>query len=164
MFEKNKQVAYITGTRLYNRLGLTTQVPSSVRVASVDRQVKGKVGNVVIKPAKSYVKVTADTIKYLELLDVIKDLNTIPNLQKIDGLVYLKKVIYSFDTAEIKKLVTYGGAYPPKVRALLGALLEAMNLDTANLSLLKKSINPLSSYDYGITPKMLSIVNSWNIV
>ena len=51
-----------------------------------------------------------------------------------------------------------------KVRALLGALLEAMNVDTANLSLLKKSINPSSNYEYGITTKMLSTVNSWNIV
>lgn len=164
LFEKNKQVAYITGTKLYNRLGLTTQVPSSIRVASLDKQVKGKAGNIVIKPAKSYVKVTTDTVKYLELLDVIKDLNTIPDLQKSDGLVYLKKVIYNFETTEIKKLITYGVAYPPKVRALLGALLEAMNVDTTNLSLLKKSINPSSSYEYGITPTMLSTVNSWNIV
>jgi predicted transcriptional regulator of viral defense system len=164
LFEKNKQVAYITGTRLYNRLGLTTQVPSSIRVASVDKQVKGKVGNIIIKPAKSYVKVTADAIKYLELLDVMKDLNTIPDLQKNDGLVYLKKVIYSFEATEIKKLITYGIAYPPKVRALLGALLETMNIDTVNLSILKKSINPSSSYEYGITPKMLSTSNSWKIV
>lgn len=164
LFEKNKQVAYITGTKLYNRLGLTTQVPSSIRVASLDKQVKGKAGNIVIKPAKSYVKVTVDTVKYLELLDVIKDLNTIPDLQKSDGLVYLKKTIYNFETIELKKLITYGVAYPPKVRALLGALLEAMNADTTNLSLLKKSINPSSSYEYGITPKMLSTVNSWNIV
>ena len=164
LFDKNKQVAYITGTRLYNRLGLTTQVPSSIRVASLDKQVKGKVGNVVIKPAKSYVKVTSEAIKYLELLDVIKDLNTIPDLQKSDGLVYLKKVIYNFDATEVKKLVAYGISYPPKVRALLGALLEAMTVDAAHLSLLKKSINPLSSYDYGITPKMLSTVNSWNLV
>ena len=101
LFEKNKQVAYITGTKLYNRLGLTTQVPSSIRVASLDKQIKGKAGNIVIKPAKSYVKVTADTVKYLELLDVIKDLNTIPDLQKSDGLVYLKKVIYNFEDTEI---------------------------------------------------------------
>lgn len=164
LFDKNKQVAYITGTRLYNRLGLTTQVPSSIRVASLDKQVKGIVGNVVIRPAKSYVRVTSDTIKYLELLDVIKDLNTIPDLQKSDGLVYLKKTIYNFETIELKKLITYGVAYPPKVRALLGALLEAMNFDAAGLSVLKKSINPSSSYEYGITPKMLSTANSWNIV
>jgi hypothetical protein len=65
-------------------------------------------------------------------------LNTIPDLQKSDGLVYLKKTIYNFDTTEIKKLVTYGVAYPPKVRALLGALLEAMNVDTANLFFIEK--------------------------
>lgn len=164
LFEKNKQVAYVTGTRLYNRLGLTTQVPSSIRVASLDKQVKGKVGNMVIKPAKSYVKVTSDTIKYLEILDVIKDLNTIPDLQKSDGLVYLKKVIYDFDATEIKKLVTYGVAYPPKVRALLGALLEAMNTNVTTYEILKKSINPSSSYEYGINSKLLSTVNSWNIV
>jgi hypothetical protein len=95
---------------------------------------------------------------------VIKDLNTIPDLQKKDGLVYLKTAVYSLDKAEIKKLITYGIAYPPKVRALLGAVLEATNVDTTNLSLLKKSINPSSSYQYGITPEMLSTVNSWNIV
>lgn len=164
LFDKNKQVAYVTGTRLYNRLGLTTQVPTSIRIASLDKQIKGKVGNVVIKPAKSYVKVTADIIQYLELLDVIKDLNIIPDLRKSDGLVYLKKVIYNFNTAQIKKLVTYGVAYPPKVRALLGALLEAMRIEPTVFSVLKKSINPSSSYDYGITTKMLSTANNWNIV
>ena len=75
-----------------------------------------------------------------------------------------KKTIYNFETIELKKLITYGVAYPPKVRALLGALLEVMNFDAAGLSVLKKSINPSSSYEYGITPKMLSTANSWNIV
>jgi len=87
---------------LYNRLGLTTQVPNSVRIASLDRQVKGKVGNTIVKPAKSYVKVTTDNIKYLEILDVIKDLNTIPDLEKTDGIVYLKNVLRGFDATEIK--------------------------------------------------------------
>lgn len=164
LFKNNNQVAYVTGLRLYNKLGLTTQIPSSIRVASLEKQVKGKVGNVQIKPAKSYVKVTSALVKYLELLDVIKDLNTIPDLQKSDGLVYVKNAISNFDNAEIKKLISCGIAYPPKVRALLGALLESMNIDTVNLSLLKKSINPSSSYSYGITPKMLATVNSWNIV
>jgi predicted transcriptional regulator of viral defense system len=164
LFEKNKQVAYVTGTRLYNRLGLTTQIPNSIRVASLDKQVKGKVGNMVVKPAKSYVKVTSDNIKYLEILDVIKDLNTIPDLQKSDGLVYLKKAIYDFDSAQINKLVTYGRSYPPKVRALLGALLEAMNTNAIVYGILKKSINPSSSYEYGINSTLLSTANSWNIV
>ena len=163
LFDKNKQVAYITGTRLYNRLGLTTQVPNSIRIASLDKQVKGKVGNTIVKPAKSYVKVTADNIKYLEILDVIKDLNTIPDLEKSDGIVYLKKVLYDFDNLEIKKLVTYGAAYPPKVRALLGALLEALKINFSTYGMLKKSMNPSSSFEYGINSQLLSTVTSWNI-
>lgn len=163
LFEKNKQVAYVTGTRLYNRLGLTTQVPNSVRIASLDRQVKGKVGNTIVKPAKSYVKVTADNIKYLEVLDVIKDLNTIPDLEKTDGIVYLKNVLRSFDATEIKKLVTYGASYPPKVRALLGALLEELKINFSTYNVLKRSMNPSSSFDYGINSQLLSTVTSWNI-
>jgi hypothetical protein len=163
LFDKKRQVAYISGTRLYNRLGLTTQVPNSIRIASYDKQIKGRVGNMRVKPSKSYVKVTSDNIKYLEFLDVIKDLNTIPDLQKSDGLVFLKKVIYDFDLAEIKKLVAYGVAYPPKVRALLGALLEVMNTNAAIYEVLRKSINPSSNYEYGIDSILLSTANSWNI-
>jgi Family of unknown function (DUF6088) len=151
LYENKKQVAYITGTRLYNRLGLTTQVSNAIRIASFDKQVKGKVGNMLVKPAKSYVKVNNDTIRYLEILDVIKDLNIIPDLQKSEGILYLKKVI------------SYGIAYPPKVRALLGALLESMNIDSSIYNNLKKSMNPSSSYEFGINSKLLSTVNSWNI-
>jgi hypothetical protein len=82
LFDNNKQTAYVTGTRLYNRLGLTTQVPNIIRVASLDRQIKGKAGNLVVRPAKSYVKVTSERVRYLEILDVMKDFNIIPDLQK----------------------------------------------------------------------------------
>lgn len=163
LFEKKKQVAYVTGTGLYNRLGLTTQVPNSIRIASFDKQVKGKVGNVIVKPAKSYVKVTADNIKYLEILDVIKDFNKIPDLNKSNGIVYLKKVLSDFDNLQIKKMVTYGMEYPPKVRALLGALLEALKIDSNTYNVLKKSMNPSSSYRYGINLQLLSTATSWNI-
>ncbi len=163
LFEKQKQVAYVTGTGLYNRLGLTTQVSNSIRIASFDKQVKGKVGNVIVKPAKSYVKVTANNIKYLEILDVIKDFNKIPDMEKSDGIVYLKKVLSDFDNLQIKKLVTYGMAYPPKVRALLGALLESLKVNISTYSVLKESINPSSSYQYGINSQLLSTATSWNI-
>lgn len=163
LFDNNKQTAYVTGTRLYNRLGLTTQVPNSIRVASLERQVKGKVGNLIIKPAKSYVKVTSESVRYLEILDVMKDFNTIPDLQKKDGLAYLKKAIRNLDNNEMKKLVTYGILYPPKVRALLGALLEN-NTDFGDLKKLKDSINATSRYQYGFNATLLPTAQSWNIL
>ena len=166
LFDKNKQTAYVTGVRLYNRLGLTTQVASSIRVASLDKQIKGKVGNTLIKPAKSYVGVTSENIRYLELLDVMKDFNAIPDLSKEEGLMYLEKAIENLKCEEIKKLINYGSCYPPKVRALLGALLET-SADAANfiteLRELKKSINPTSRYQYGLSNTLLPTVGSWNI-
>ncbi|MDR7371096.1 DUF6088 family protein [Flavobacterium aquidurense] len=163
LFDNNKQTAYITGTRLYNRLGLTTQVPSSIRIASLDRQIKGKVGNLVIKPARSYVRVTSENVRYLEILDVIKDFNTIPDLQKKDGLAYLKKTIRNLNNIEIKKLIAYGISYPPKVRALLGALLEEYYNDGGDLKKLRNSLNVTSRYQYGIGSILLSTAQLWNI-
>jgi hypothetical protein len=165
LFDNNRQIAYITGIRLYNRLGLTTQVPNSVHVASAEKQIKGKVGNLLIKPAKSYVKVTQGNIRYLEFLDVIKDLNAIPDLNKKDGFDYLKSEIIRFDNNnEIKKLVSYGLEYPPKVKALLGAMLEDAHVNSTDYRPLKNAINPMSQYKYGVNPKLLPNANNWNII
>ncbi|WP_417942192.1 DUF6088 family protein [Flavobacterium sp. RS13.1] len=162
LYEDSRQTAYVTGTRLYNRLGLTTQVTNAVRVASQSRQIKGRAGSMAVKPAKSYVKVTPDKIRYLEILDVMKDFNSIPDMQAKDGLTYLKKEIGRLKNDEIKKLVSYGISYPPKVRALLGAVLEDIK-DFGDLKKLKASINPASRYQYGITAELLPTINFWNI-
>ncbi|MGC1632451.1 MAG: DUF6088 family protein, partial [Gelidibacter sp.] len=80
LFENGKQIAYITGIRLYNQLGLTTQVPNVVRLASRDKEIKTKVGNLIIKPAKSYAPVTKMNVPLLQLLDVMKDFKNIPDM------------------------------------------------------------------------------------
>src|SRR5690554_5308983 len=38
-FEQGKRIAYITGTSLHNRLGLTTQIPKSITIASRDKRI-----------------------------------------------------------------------------------------------------------------------------
>ena len=90
-------------------------------------------------------------------------MNKIPDFEKSDGIVYLKRTLSKFDSLQIKKLVTYGMVYPPKVRALLGALLEALKIDSNTYNVLKKSMNPSSSYQYGINSKLLSTAASWKI-
>lgn len=39
LFQKGKRIAYVTGTSLYNKMGLTTQVPKNIRVASRDKRI-----------------------------------------------------------------------------------------------------------------------------
>ena len=162
LFENDKQIAYITGVRLYNQLGLTTQVPNVVRLASKDKEIKTKIGNLIIKPAKSYVTITKKNVPLLQLLDVIKDFNNIPDMDKKKGVSFLKEKIENLTDEDKEKLINFAKAYPPKVRALLGAILEALSLDDLSESL-KETINYLSSYTFGISEKTLPTASSWNI-
>ncbi|WP_100612813.1 DUF6088 family protein [Confluentibacter lentus] len=162
LFENDKQIAYVTGVRLYNQLGLTTQVPNVVRLASKDKEIKTKIGSLVIKPAKSYVSVTKKNVPLLQLLDVIKDFKNIPDMDKRKGVSFLKEKIENLSADDKEKLTNFAKAYPPKVRALLGAILEALLLEDLSESL-KETINYLSSYEFGISEKTLPSVSNWNI-
>ncbi|MCK0115165.1 DUF6088 family protein [Gelidibacter sp. F63206] len=163
LFENGKQVAYITGVRLYNQLGLTTQVPNVVRLASRDKEIRTKIGNLIIKPAKSYVDVTIKNVPLLQLLDVMKDFNHIPDMDKRTGVDFLKKEIETLSKEDKRRLTNFAKEYPPKVRALLGAVLESLSLDDLSGSL-KASINYLSSYEFGISERILPTISNWNIV
>ncbi len=162
LFENNQQIAYVTGIRLYNQMGLTTQVPKVVRVASKDKQIKTKIGNMVIKPAKSYVRVTKYNVPLLQLLDVIKDFKNIPDLDKAQGVRFIKQKVRGLSNSEKNKLTKFAKAYPPKVRAFLGAILEALSLKKLSQSL-KGTINYLSSYEFGLSENILPTISNWNI-
>ena len=145
MYKNGKRIAYITGTSLYNRLGLTTQIPTIIKIASRDKRITVSNGTVKASPVKSYVSVTDSNFHLLELLDVLKDFKKIPDLDKNSGIKIISKKIKELNPKEIKLLIKYGLAYPPRVRALLGALLEDINIDD-DLTTLKNSLNPLSDY------------------
>jgi hypothetical protein len=162
LFEKGKRIAYITGTSLYNRLGLTTQIPKSIKIASRDKRITVSNGNIKASPVKSYVDVTDKNFYLLELLDALKDFKKIPDLDKNSAIKILSNKLKELNTIETKLLIKYGLAYPPRVRSFLGALLENIKTES-DLSALKTSLNPLSEYEYGISKKKLPTVENWNI-
>lgn len=162
LFVNNKRIAYITGTALYNRMGLTTQVPKTIKVASLSKRIETKIGNVNVKPVKSYVQVTDDNYYMLELLDVLKDLKKIPDSDKDQVLRFVTKKMKEFSASGIEKLIKIAIKYPPRVRALTGALLNELNPGKP-VKELKKGINPLTIYDFGISTKQFSNLQYWNI-
>ncbi|MGY5849579.1 DUF6088 family protein [Salegentibacter sp. F14] len=162
LFEDGEPIAYITGLRLYNEFGLTTQIPTTLRVASWDKVIKTKIGNLVVKPARSYAPVSKETIPFLQLLDVMKDFKKIPDLDKKEGVDFLKKRIKALSDSGKIKLVEFAKSYPPKVRAFLGALLEALSFNEVGEPL-KNTINYLSSYEFGISENILSTISNWKI-
>jgi hypothetical protein len=161
LFDKGKRIAYITGTSLYNRMGLTTQIPKIIKISSRVKRITISRGNIKAKPVKSYVDVTDSNFYLLELLDALKELKQIPNLDKSSAIKILLNKLKELSQNETKLLVKCSLAYPPRVRAFLGALLENIKTST-DLSKLKKSLNPFSEYEYGIEP-ILSTAKNWSI-
>lgn len=164
LFNNGKRIAYITGTSLYNRMGLTTQVPKTIKVASRDKRVITKVGEVVVKPVKSYVEVREANFRLLEILDAIKDFRVIPDLDKGGGLKRLKQLINVLSNDDTDKLLRMSLKYPPRVRALTGALLENIGFKMERIKFLRTTLNPLSVYYFGITKAELPESETWKIL
>src|SRR5699024_9147772 len=161
LFENGKRIAYVTGISLYNQLGLTTQVSSKIKIASRDKRISISRGALKASPVKSYVDVTDENYYLLGILDALKDFNIIPDLDKHSGIQRLAQLLKELNEKEISLLIQSALAYPPRVRAFLGALLESLNL-TDKLNQLKESLNPLSTYSYEIE-EFLSTAQNWNI-
>ena len=140
LFNGRKRIAYVTGLALFNRLNLTTQVPKDINLASRVRRPVSKVGNMEVRWVKSYVDVTNKNYFLLEILDSIKDFKKIPDLDKKAAIKRLQSLISDLKGSDRTRLVKYAQEYPPRVRALLGALLELINKRDV-LPNLKKNIN-----------------------
>ena len=162
LFDENKRIGYITGNALYNKLGLTTQVPKNIKVACRGSRIITRIGSIEVSPIKSYVDVTNENYKLLELLDALKDFKIITDLDKKMAVRFLLDKIKILSEQEKEKMIRIALKYPPRVRAFLGALLSALKIN-GNTLLLKQSINPLSQYSYGISENELPTVINWNI-
>jgi len=68
----------------------------------------------------------------------------------------------SLKKKERLQIVRYGLDYPPRTRALLGALLKTLS-GGMNLEPLAQNLKPLTAYDLGITPDILPTAEKWNI-
>lgn len=163
LFENAKRIAYITGTSLYNRMGLTTQIPKSIRIASRDKRISISNANLKASPIKSYVNVNDKNFYLLELLDALKDFKKIPDLDKTSAIKILSEKIKELNPSETELLIQCGLAYPPRARAFLGAILESIETKS-DLTALKASLNPFSKYEYGIDKNQLASIENWNII
>ena len=163
LFENGKRIAYITGLSLYNKLGLTTQVPKTIKIASRDKRIFASIGNIKGKPVKSYIDVSDKNYYILEILDALKDFKQIPDMDKKSGLLLLADRIKKWDKKDKTLLIKYALKYPPRVRAILGAILENF-ITSEDVKPLKESLNPLSQYEYNIAETILPNTKNWNII
>lgn len=162
LFENGKRIAYITGLSLYNNLGLTTQVPKNIKIACRDKRIFASVGNLKGKAVKSYVDVTDDNYYLLGLLDAFKDFNLIADLSAESAIKLLGNKLIELTEKKRKEMLQYALKYPPRARALFGAVLELFVIGT-DVSSLKESLNPLSEYKFRIPEDVLPNAENWRI-
>lgn len=162
LFENGKRIAYETGYSLYNRMGLTTQMAFRIKIASRSKRISINRGALKADAVKSYAEVTDTNFELLGFLDAIKDIKRIPDCTVSKAAKIISSKINNLNEKQITDLVKYALLYPPRVRALVGAMLENLNIQ-ANTEKLKQSLNPLTKIPLGLKESELPTIQNWNI-
>ena len=164
LYEGGKRTGYVTGYALYNQLSLTTQMAFTTTIATNRNLKKINIGWLKTNSVKAYVKVTEENFQLLGILDALKDIKSIPDSSASNAIKILMPKIKNFSKKEIEGLMKYALQYPPRVRALLGAVLENIFKDKFDLGALKKSLNPSTTFKLSIKNNNLPTAQNWNIV
>lgn len=162
LFENGKRIAYETGFSLYNRMGLTTQMAFRIKIASRSKRISINRGALQADAVKSYAEVTEENYELLGFLDAIKDIKRIPDCPVSRAVKILSSEINKLNEKQIAELVKYAVLYPPRVRALVGAMLENLKIKS-DTEKLKQSLNPLSKIKLGLKENELPTIQNWNI-
>lgn len=163
LFENGKRVAYETGPSLYNRLGLTTQMAFRIKIASRGKRININRGILKADAVKSYAEVTDSNYETLGLLDAFKDIKRIPDCSVAQAVRRLSAIIKALDDKQTESVIKYALLYPPRARALAGAVLENNGRKGKGLEKLKDSLNPLTIIKLGLKEVELPTKANWYI-
>lgn len=163
LLEKNGEIiGYLTGYTVFNELGLTTQIPFTLQIGVANEKKAIKRDYYRINFVKQHNTITKDNIPLLQLLDCLRFFKNIPDSMPDETcrrLLLLLKELNEEQREEIKKLSL---KYMPQAIALLGAMLETLNPKEDTTAMLN-SLNPQTFYKLGISDKVLSNQEKWNI-
>jgi len=117
---------YITGPYVYNKMGLTEQVATTVTIATLHPVRRFRFKNLDVECVKAYSPAyrDEDNIPYLRLLDAAKDIKHIPGCTQQDVYNRMKnQYLRGFSTEQLRKVISLAKDYPPRVRKVLADLL-----------------------------------------
>lgn len=162
MYSNGVLTGYITGYSVWNRMGLTSQISNMIIIGTSRRRDSLKRGKYDIRFIMQPNKITSDSIPLLQILDSLKLIKRIPDTTIDQSVRIIKKYISDLDENRLSSLVKLAMKYPPRVRALLGAILESIG-NNQYIGKLKQSLNPTSTYAIGLTESSDMNLNDWNI-
>lgn len=137
--------SYLTGLAASNALGLTTQVPARTTLALEGKRPTRISGVEFSKRNGTDRKGLAP--KEAALLEVLREIGHASDLAPAETADRLSRVVAA--SANPDRLLAAGMHEPPRVRAMLGALADSARVESRNADRLRKSLNPVSRYEFG---------------
>ena len=161
--EDNKITGYLTCFSIYNTLGLTTQLSNTVQIGKNNLRPYLKRERYLISFVKQNNTINKDNIPYLQLLDCIKTIKKIPDTTIEKSVERFISILSAYNLKEIQQIVRLSQKYSPSTRAILGAMLDELQLEKYSVILLK-TLNPITKYRFPGLNDKLSQYKKWNLV
>lgn len=158
----SQRIGYLTGTSVYNRLGLTSQVSNTLIIATNRPLPPKSLEGYKVKYVKREFDIRDNDIPLLQILDAIRDIRSIPDASPDDALKILIPKIKEFSNENVNRVVKLGLGYNASTRALLGAIVQKY-ISSSSAKKLAESLNILSTYNIGISENVLPNKSAWNI-
>lgn len=163
LLESNGKVTgYLTGYRVYNKLGLTTQVSNIIQIGKNDVRPQFKRGRYTISFIKQKNEITKSNIPLLQILDAIRYIKKIPDASLVSSYDRLSLIIEKQSPVDKKDMVKLLSKYPAATRALTGTMFEKLG-DVELAKKLHKTLNPVTSYKLPGLNKLIANTENWNI-
>ena len=163
--EGRKRIGYITGYSVYSQLGFTTQISNSIQIGTQNTRPKLKRGRFTISFVKQKNTINNDNIPLLRLLDIIRFIKKIPDTTVDKSCKKLLELLRDLGPDQKIQTIKLAFKYGPGTRALLGALLSAIEIeDELMLNELFESLNPITNYKIPVSENILPTAKNWYIV
>jgi hypothetical protein len=139
----------LRGTAAANHLGLSTQVSARPEIVVFANNIPTHTGALRVTlrrgtPPKQLSETQG------ALIEFIHDRGSYAETPPAVVRDVLCKILESMPQAHVRQLCDVAITEPPRVRAIIGALLELSNVAQSTVEPLKKSLNPLSKFDFGL--------------
>jgi hypothetical protein len=136
-----------SGLALWNKLGLTTQVPA-VSTIAVDRRIRIKNLNSAVR-LRLVSSLRDISPEERAALDALKDLRFVPDTTPVETIRRLVDLCRT-GVLSLERLIRAARREPPRVRALLGLIGTILGKDEHLLARLRHSLNPTTVFKLGL--------------
>lgn len=169
-YQNDSQVGYVVGHKLFNRLGLSTQVPTTVSVVTSKRAPTHiDFAGIKVEVQSKQQTIKPQDIKFLELAYV---LNNVDKIQSLEGESIYNALFSYFETLyhqnddQFKKL--YDRLVYKRTKAIFGALLEyyqeQAEIDfSRQIDWIQHDLSDRSHYHVGYFSTFLDNRKRWHI-